>query len=101
MLRLTRNETPDAVILKLEGKLAGPWVDVVRHCWTKLAEQKARVNVDLLGLSFLDASGVALLLQMERQGSELAGGSAFIRCLLHPEPFSRVRNHHEPISKES
>jgi anti-anti-sigma regulatory factor len=103
MLRVTRIDTPDVTTLKLEGKLAGPWVDEVRHCWTKLAEEKARVcvYVDLHGLSFLDASGKTLLLQMERQGSELVGGSTFIRCLLHPVPLRRARSHSESISKES
>lgn len=101
MLRLTRIETADAMTLKLEGKLAGPWVDEVRHCWTRLAEHKDRVQVDLQGLSFLDKSGATLLLQMERQGSQLVGGSAFIRYLLHPEPFRRARSHRESTSKES
>ena len=101
MLRVTRIETPDATTLKLEGKLAGPWVDEVRHCWTKLVEQKIRVDADLQGLSFVDASGTTLLLQMERQGTRLVGGSAFIRCLLHPEPFRQAQGYHESTAKES
>jgi ABC-type transporter Mla MlaB component len=101
MLRVTRIERQGGTTLKLEGKLAGPWVDEVTNCWTKLVDQKIHVEVDLEGLSFVDASGTALLLRMERQGSRLLGGSAFIRCLLHPELFRQIRSHHESTSKES
>ena len=101
MLRVTRIETPNSTTLKLEGKLAGPWVDAVRECWTELVEQKVRVDVGLEGLSFVDASGTTLLLDVERQGARLLGGSAFIRCLLHPQPFRHARSRRESTAKES
>jgi anti-anti-sigma regulatory factor len=87
MLRVTRIEKPKATTLKLEGKLCGAWVEELRQCWSNLVEEKIPVEVDLEGLSFLDASGTTLLLQMERRGTLLLRGSAFVRCLLHPEPF--------------
>jgi hypothetical protein len=101
MLRVTRIGTPEAATLKLEGKLAGPWVDEVKDCWMRVVEQKIPVDVDLQWLSFVDAPGRSLLLEMERQGTRLVSGSAFIRCLLHPELFRQTLKHRESVAKES
>jgi hypothetical protein len=90
MLRVAQFETPAKTTLKLEGKLAGPWVDEVSNCWANLVKKETHADVELDGLSFVDERGTTLLLQMERQGSRLLGGSAFIHCLLHPESFRQA-----------
>jgi hypothetical protein len=100
MLRITRMDTPEATTLRLEGRLCGPWVDELHQCWAGLLEQKVPLEADLDGLSFLDASGALLLRQMERQGTPLLRSCAFIRCLLHPEPFPGDSNDSE-INKET
>ena len=33
MLRITTTDSGEKVILKLEGKLAGPWVEEFERCW--------------------------------------------------------------------
>jgi ABC-type transporter Mla MlaB component len=100
MLRVTATKTPKAATLKLEGKLSGPWVDELRQCWTNLVKENIPVRIDLRELSFLDLNGRTLLLRMERQGTQLLEGSAFIRGLLYPETFQQSTSQHK-TSKES
>lgn len=78
MLRITIEEAPLAVTLRLEGKLIGPWVEEVEQCW-----RKALVNlgprtilVDLSAVSFVDAAGQSLLAKMELAGFRLAGSGS-------------------------
>ena len=85
MLRVTPIRHERATTLKLEGSLSGPWVDVLRKCWAELAEAHTPVDVDLRGLNFLDSSGAALLLDMERSGFRNFGSSAFINDVLYCE----------------
>jgi hypothetical protein len=35
MLRITIDEGEEAVLLRLEGQLIGPWVQKVEQCWRK------------------------------------------------------------------
>src|ERR1700694_1436647 len=86
VLRVTSLEMNGSSVLKLEGKVSGPWVDELQHCWSGVAQQKERtavkVKVDLRGVSYLDNRGRDLLLHMEREGAALVEGSDFVRQLL-------------------
>jgi len=61
MLRITIDEGKDAVVLRLEGQLIGPWVEDVEQCWRKAFETlgSRTVQVDLSAVNFMDASGGA------------------------------------------
>jgi ABC-type transporter Mla MlaB component len=69
-------------ILKLEGKLQGPWVDEAHDAHTVSAAQGSRICLDLSGLTFADAAGAALLRELIRGGAELVGCSSYIAELL-------------------
>ena len=74
----------DAVVLKLEGSVRGPWVEELRKAWltsTKMAGG-APLSVDLGAVSFLDGRGRDLLLRMRREGVALNGSSSFLRHIL-------------------
>jgi ABC-type transporter Mla MlaB component len=75
MLRITTNESPQALTLRLEGRLEGPWVAVLAECWSKSVDDLGgrRVRVDLNGLTFVDAAGKARLAEMYARGAELFG----------------------------
>ena len=77
MLRITIDEGEDAVVLRLEGQLIGPWVEDVEQCWRKAFETlgSRSVQVDLSAVNFVDASGGALLIRMHEAGFRLAGNS--------------------------
>jgi anti-anti-sigma factor len=84
VLRITPTEKTDALELRLEGRLGGPWVEVLRKSWTDSLERgkHPQVLVDLGSVSFVDSKGRALLLNMREQGVGLIKVSAFLREML-------------------
>jgi anti-anti-sigma regulatory factor len=85
MLRITIDEKSDSVVLRLEGKLIGPWVEEVEQCWRNaFATLGARsVHVDLSAVTFVDTAGGALLVRMHEAGFRLAGETSVMRDLWH------------------
>ena len=84
MLRITTTTDKGSPMLKLEGRVGGPWVDELRRSWSVAAERNGAksVKVDMRGVSYVDRRGADLLMQMEGEGTHLAQCSDFIRELL-------------------
>jgi anti-anti-sigma regulatory factor len=80
MLRITIEEKQNAIVLRLEGQLIGPWVADVEQCWRKLFATLGQrsVHVDLSAVNFVDTAGGALLDRMHDAGFRLAGGEPMI-----------------------
>ncbi len=76
--------TGSEVTLKLEGKLAGPWVDELEQCWkrTTIAHPDSPLQVDLVSVSFVSADGKQLLQKMHGAGTELCGSGAFAKAIV-------------------
>jgi len=74
----------NSISLRLEGRVEGPWVEVLRTAWVEAKERAGgqRIVVDLSAVSFADSEGRALLLKMREQGAGLARPSGFIRQIL-------------------
>jgi outer membrane protein len=69
MLRITITEKPDAVVLRAEGKLAGPELGELEKSW-KSASQKQCI-LDLRGVTFISPDGQSLLERMCRAGVKM------------------------------
>lgn len=86
VLRITNQIVPDSKSssLKLEGSLRGPWVEELQKAWSAAATPSPRepVKVDLAGVTFADANGCDLLLQMRQTGVILLGASVYLRHIL-------------------
>lgn len=84
MLKITTNEQADALVLKLEGAVKGPWVDELSKVWLGTARQNLgeKILVDLQGVRFVDSRGQALLLRMQQEGAAFIEPSAFLRFIL-------------------
>jgi ABC-type transporter Mla MlaB component len=90
MLRITRMVSNDSgEILKLEGKLQGPWVDEAHDAHALSAAQASRICLDLSGLTFADCEGAALLRELIRSGAQVVGCSSYIAELLQLSAGSR------------
>ena len=76
MLRITIDESPDMVVLRLEGSLIGPWIKDVEECWRNVfaAIGTRSVQIDLSAVQFMDTEGGALLTRMYNAGFRLSGG---------------------------
>jgi hypothetical protein len=85
MLKITkhRDTGSDSVSFKLEGRLAGPWVEELDSCWRQMtANPQGRTVVDLTGVTFVDVDGKALLTRMWQQGAELYAAGCLTRCIV-------------------
>ncbi len=79
MLKISQTETPNqTLILKLEGRLVGPWVgELCRICEPLLAADRA-LKLDLAEVAYLDAEGVTALNSFKSRGVKLNNCSPFV-----------------------
>jgi hypothetical protein len=83
MMRITRMVGNDSAhILKLEGKLLGPWVDETHDAYALSAAQASRPCLDLSSLSFADQEGAALLRELIQRGAQVVSCSPYIAELI-------------------
>ena len=79
MLRITPTESGNhEIILRLEGRVAGPWVTELWKACEKVLGEGQALSLDLAGVSFLDSAGVTLLRKFRTNGVELAECSPFV-----------------------
>lgn len=73
MLRVTTQKKSGKFLLTIEGRLAGESVSTLEQCWRELraASPTEKFNVDLCGVSFIDAAGKTLLKEIHHQGGRL------------------------------
>lgn len=80
MLRITPIESGNhKVVLRLEGRVSGPWVSqLVEEC-EKVLSAGADLVLNLAEVGFLDAAGVDLLTSIQARGVQLADCSIFVK----------------------
>jgi hypothetical protein len=71
MLRITTRTDADELVMKLEGRLIGPWVRELGACWREAALTLGgrAIRIDLTGVCHVDAEGRELMTQMYRAGA--------------------------------
>jgi ABC-type transporter Mla MlaB component len=84
MLRITQTQGASGeASLTLEGRLVGPWVAELKSAVTAARLSSASsVRLELSGVRFVDAEGLALILGLQDQGVRLRDASPFVRELL-------------------
>jgi ABC-type transporter Mla MlaB component len=91
MLRITQTEdSAQAIHLKLEGRLSGPWVAELVRVVNQTGISAHALHIHLSGVQFVDAQGLNLLLDLLEQGAQLKERSAFVEELLRTEGTGRV-----------
>jgi hypothetical protein len=84
MLRITVQESEDAVKVVLEGRVAGPWVGELNRAWVETAPRigSRKVSIDLKNVIYADAAGKSALRSIfSESGAELVGSSLGIQDL--------------------
>ncbi|MGB0066368.1 MAG: hypothetical protein WBP85_18155 [Terracidiphilus sp.] len=84
VLRITVEEKPDAVVLKLEGRLAGPWTAELDRIWKEMAPTaaKTKFSLDLRETTFADAEGIRILQAIHAQtGAVILAGTPWTQYL--------------------
>ena len=85
MLRISERAADNeggATYLRLEGQVTGPWVDELRRACTETSgnngHSKGQLIIDLAGVSFLDADGIALFRELAARRVLFSNCSTFI-----------------------
>ena len=79
MLRISVvSDSGQTIQFQLEGNLAGPWVEELRRLADEALSRKKAVSLDLGGVRFVDAQGVALLRELSRRRISQANRSQFV-----------------------
>jgi len=83
MLRITSLSTHHEVrCLKVEGRLVGDWVEVLRVEVERARAPTSQLELDLAGVEFADAQALSLLLDVEKRGVKLVACSPLLTSLL-------------------
>jgi len=62
MLKITRVESLDhEVTLQLDGRVTGPWVELLRQSAESVLKEGARLALDLENVYFIDCEGFGLI----------------------------------------
>jgi ABC-type transporter Mla MlaB component len=67
-----------AIILRLEGRLVGPWVAELSQVCDLMLADATNLALDLAEVSFADNSGLAALVSLNRRGVKLLRPSPFV-----------------------
>lgn len=84
MLRITVEENSKEMTLKLEGRLAGPWVAELDRLWEKTspARNGRQVTLDVRAITFADAGGIRALRSIYQvTGAEILSGTLWTQYL--------------------
>ena len=83
MLRITKiKEDSETITMKLEGKLASDWVNLLEQECRECLKNKRRVLLDLSDVTFADEQGVRLLGKMAKKDVQVVECSDLIQYLL-------------------
>jgi anti-anti-sigma factor len=85
MLRISQRAAENeggATCLRLEGQVTGPWVEELRRVCTEAlgnnGHSTGHVVIDLAGVSFLDADGIALFQELAARRVLFTDCSSFV-----------------------
>ena len=85
MLKITTLIHAESTTLRLEGRLAGPWVQELERCWDSIVGTMTThpLTVDLSAVTYVDSDGKDLLKKIHRQGAKLIASGCLTRCLVN------------------
>lgn len=99
MLKITRCETTGQKTWKLEGKLTDLWVSELERCWRERASHhQGGIIIDITEVTFIDADGKALLMQLWREGAEFLAAGCLNRSIIEEITMKRSKVGTETIA---
>ena len=84
MLRIYFQENSNAIVIKLEGRVAGPWAAELGRLWEEKAPAVAqkKLSLDLRETTFADAAGIRVLRAIYSQtGAAILTGTPWTEYL--------------------
>ena len=85
MLKITTLIHAESTTFKLEGCLAGPWVQELERCWdsTVATTTDHSLTVDLSAVTYVDSDGKDLLRKIHQQGAKLVASGCLTSCIVN------------------
>jgi hypothetical protein len=85
MLKITTLVNAKSTVLRLEGRLAGPWVQELGLCWDSTVGMTTNhpLSVDLSAVTYVDSDGKDLLKKIHRQGATLVASGCLTSCIVN------------------
>jgi len=79
MLKIIRVTPSDhEVILCMDGRVTGPWVELLRTSAESVVEEGIRLTLDLENVYYLDCEGVGLIRNLMARGTGLKNVAPFV-----------------------
>ena len=85
MLKITTLTNAESTALKLEGRLAGLWVQELERCWDSVVGTIIThpLTVDLSAVTYVDSDGKDLLKKIHKQGARLVASGCLTSCIVN------------------
>ena len=85
MLKITTLLNAKSTVLRLEGRLAGPWVQELERCWDSTVSTPTDhpLSLDLSAVTYVDSDGKDLLKKIHQQGAKLVASGCLTRCIVN------------------
>jgi anti-anti-sigma regulatory factor len=85
MLKITTLLNAESTVLRLEGRLAGPWVQELERCWDSTVGTPTHLplSVDLSAVTYVDSDGKDLLKKLHRLGAKLIASGCLTSCIVN------------------
>jgi hypothetical protein len=97
-LRITLEENAETMVLKLEGRLAGPWVAELDRLWTQTSPEQGgrKLALDLRQMTYADAQGIEILRTIYRETrADLLTGTPWTQYLAEEVKRKETEQHEE------
>ena len=79
MLKITKVVTStEKIILKLDGRVAGEWTELLRELGESVLAEGMRLTLDLKNVSFIDCEGIAVLKRLIARGANTVNPPLFV-----------------------
>lgn len=86
MLKISvkNEESRKQLLLEVEGRLAGPWVEELERSWESERRKASSddIVVRLSSVTFIDEAGKELLSKIFQAGSRLEGSGCMVRAII-------------------
>jgi len=85
MLKITTLTNAESTALRLEGRLAGLWVQELERCWDSTVSTTTDhpLTVDLSAVTYVDSDGKDLLKKIHKQGARLVASGCLTSCIVN------------------
>ncbi len=84
MMKATQTQMGERIVIRVEGRLAGPWVAELDQSWSEAAATRGSrtLEVQLADVSFVDDAGKQLLRKLADAGTKLSAAGCLARAIV-------------------